>query len=168
MTIELETIWLPRPSSKYKGSFPLYFEERIPYLLETKNYIHLFSGMAKSGHTVDINPNCHPMTIADAECLPFPNNYFDGGFADPPYNQRFAKELYNCKYPKFNKWTSEMVRVVKPLGKIAIMQNYIVPRLKDCHLVKILVVLNRIKHYPKIVTIQSKFKKCVKQQKLGN
>ena len=118
--VKLETIWLPRPASKYKGSFPLHFEEKIRDILETDNFIHIFAGMTNSGLRVDIKP-------------------------------------------EYNQWTSEMVRVVRPGGKIAIMQNYIVPRLQDCKMVKILTILNRIKHYPKIVTIQSKFKIITRQ-----
>ena len=36
------------------------------------------------------------------------------------------------------------------------MQNYIVPRLPECDMEEIIVVLLRIKQYPKIVTIQRK------------
>ena len=149
---------MPRPSSNYRGCFPLHFEKRIKELLGTENYIHVFSGSAKSGHTVDINSDCNPNTVADAECLPFPNNSFDGGFADPPYDKRFARELYGLPYPKWSKWTKELVRVVRPDGKIGIMQNYIVPRLISCRYESILVILLRIKQFPKIVTIQRKEK----------
>jgi hypothetical protein len=36
------------------------------------------------------------------------------------------------------------------------MQNYIVPRLPDCAMEEIIVILLRIKQYPKIVTVQRK------------
>lgn len=156
MKIPIETVWLPRPATKYSGCFPLHFEKRIKDILGTYNYIHLFSGSANSGHTVDINPGCNPDTVCDAEHLPFPDNSFYGGFADPPYNERFADELYNCKYPCWSKWTKELVRVVSPGGKIGVMQNYVVPRLPCCKYESILVILLRIKQFPKIVTIQSK------------
>lgn len=154
--IPIKTIWLPRPASKYAGCYPLGFEKMIKDLLGTENYIHLFSGSAISGHTVDINPKCNPKTVANAEELPFEDNSFDGGFADPPYNERFAKELYNTPYPKWSKWTKELVRVVKDSGKIGIMQNYVVPRLPNCKYESIIVILLRIKQFPKIVTIQIK------------
>jgi hypothetical protein len=48
------------------------------------------------------------------------------------------------------------VRIVRPGGRIAIMQNYIVPRLPDCVMEEIIVILLRIKQYPKIVTVQRK------------
>ena len=156
MKIPIETIWLPRPATKYPGCYPLHFEKRIKEILGTENYIHVFSGSAKSGHTVDINPYVEPDTVANAEKLPFPDNSFDGGFADPPYDERFAKELYGMPYPKWSKWTKELVRVIKPDGKIGIMQNYIVPRLNNCQYERILIILLRIKQFPKIVTIQRK------------
>jgi len=99
-----------------------------------------------------------PDTLASAEDLPFEDNSFEGGFADPPYNKHFAKTLYNCSYPKWSKWTKELVRVVRPGGRIGIMQNYIVPRLVNCKYDSILVILLRIKQFPKIVTIQHKLK----------
>lgn len=158
MKIPIETVWLPRPATKYKGCYPLHFEKHIAGLLDTEKYIHLFSGSATSGHTVDINPDCNPLTVATAEDLPFPDNSFDGGFADPPYDERFSRELYGLPYPKWNDWTKELVRVVKPGGKIGIMQNYIVPRLMGCEYNNLLVILLRIKQFPKIVTIQRKVK----------
>jgi len=154
--IKNQVWYLPRPSSRYPGCYPLHFEKRISELLDTKDYIHLFSGLAKTGHTIDIKKELKPKTIANAEDLPFPNNYFEGGFADPPYNKDFATKLYDCKYPKWNKWTKELVRVVKPYGKIGIMQNYIIPRLENCVMIEIIIILGRIKQYTKIVTIQQK------------
>lgn len=156
MGIEIETVWLPRPATKYPGCYPLHFEKRIKDLLGTKDYVHLFSGTATTGHRVDIKPELKPNTIANAEKLPFEDNSFEGGFADPPYNATFAKDLYDTVYPKWGKWTHELVRVVKPNGKIGIMQNYIVPRLPGCQYEKIYVILLRIKQFPKIVTIQKK------------
>lgn len=158
--IEKEILYLPRPANNYPGSYPLHFEKRIKNYLYTTDYIHLFSGSAKSGHTVDLNPECNPQTIANAENLPFEDNFFRGGFADPPYTPRFARELYKLPYPKWSKWTKELVRVVKPGGIIGIMHNYIVPRLKDCKYYKVIIILLRIKQYPKIVTLQiKKYKK---------
>lgn len=158
MKIKTEVLYLPRPSSFYPGSMPLHFEKKIPDILRTRNFVHLFSGMSKIGHTVDINPICKPKTLCNAETLPFPDNWFEGGFADPPYNKRFAKELYNCKYPKWSLWTKELVRVIKTGGRLAIMQNYIVPRLDKCKMEEIIIIIGRIKHFPKIVTVQVKNK----------
>ena len=94
--------------------------------------------------------------LGSAEDLPFDDNSFEAGAADPPYTEEFARTLYNCDYPKWSVWTKELVRVVKSGGKIAIMHNYIVPKLTGCEFTEIFVALNRIKQYPKIVTIQTK------------
>ncbi|MFW9872428.1 MAG: hypothetical protein ACFFG0_04940 [Candidatus Thorarchaeota archaeon] len=156
MKLKTEVLYLPRPATKYPGCYPLHFEKHIKKYLQTNNYLHLFSGSATSGYTVDINPNCNPKTVANAEELPFEDNTFKGAFADPPYTPEFAKELYNCEYPKWSKWTRELVRVVKNGSRIGIMQNYIVPKLPQCKYIKIIIILLRIKQYPKIITLQEK------------
>ncbi len=157
MTIPIETIWLPRPSAKYPGCYPLGFENKVVELLGTKAYVHFFSGLAKTGYRIDINRACNPDLIANVESLPqIENNCFEAGVADPPYTKEFSKNLYACDYPKWSLWTKELVRIVRPGGKIAIMQNYVVPRLPGCEYEKILVIITRIKQYPKIVTVQRK------------
>ena len=156
-TIPLDVVWLPRPSSKYRGCYPLGFERRIPELLGTTNFIHLFSGMAKTGYRVDIKEELSPDLVADVHDLSMiDDESFDGGMADPPYTPEFAKNLYNTPYPKWSVWTRELVRVVKKGGKIGIMQNYVVPRLRYCRYVKVFVIVTRIKQYPKVVTIQKR------------
>jgi len=156
MTLKTSVIYLPRPATKYPGCYPLHFERRLPEILETNNYIHLFSGMATTGLRIDLNKNVFPDTIADIHQLPFPDKHFDGAIADPPYTPEFARDLYDCDYPRWTEWTKEMVRVVKLGGRIAVMQNYIVPRLSNCKMEEIIVILLRIKQYPKIITIQRK------------
>ena len=154
--IDTSILYLPRPAAKYPGCYPLHFEKRLAEILETENYIHLFAGLATTGMRVDINQDVLPNTIANVQELPFTDNSFDGAMADPPYTPEFAKNLYDCEYPKWGKWTKEMVRVVRPGGRIAVMQNYIVPRLAGCDFEEVIVILLRIKQYPKLVTVQRK------------
>ncbi len=154
--LETEIIYLPRPASKYPGCYPLHFEKRLVDILETENYIHLFSGIATTGVRVDINASVRPDVIADVHHLPFIDDCFEAGMADPPYTLEFARNLYGVDYPKWSGWTREMVRVVRSGGRIAIMQNYVVPRVVNCVYEKILVILLRIKQYPKVVTVQRK------------
>lgn len=150
-------MYLPRPAAKYHGCYPMWFERRLPEILETEYYVHFFAGMSTSGYRIDCNPSVNPDLVANVECLDaIPNNHFEGGMADPPYTAEFAEKLYNTPYPSWTKWTKELVRVVRPGGRIAIMQNYIVPRLPGCQMEEIIVILLRIKQYPKIVTVQRK------------
>lgn len=154
--VPIDVQWLPRPKYDYPGSFPQGFEKYIPQLLKTEDYIHLFSGKSDCGYTVDIKEDLKPDLVASAEELPLGNENFEGGFADPPYTEEFAQELYNCEMPKWSKWTKELVRVVKNKGRIGVMHNYVIPRLPNCRYIKLFVIITRIKQYPKIVTIQKK------------
>jgi len=154
--LKTSILYLPRPAAKYPGCYPLHFERKLPEILETENYIHLFSGLSKTGFRVDIRPEVSPDLISDVHNLPVEDNYFDGGMADPPYTEDFAERLYGTKYPTWSIWTKELVRVVKPNSRIGIMHNYIVPRLPNCNMEEIIVILTRIKQYPKIVTVQRK------------
>lgn len=147
-------MYLPRPAAKYSGCYPMHFERRLPEILETPNYVHFFAGMSISGYRIDCNPSVNPDLVANVENTGLESSSFDAGMADPPYTAEFAKNLYNVDYPSWAKWTRELVRLVKPGGRIAIMQNYIVPRLPDCIMEEIIVILLRIKQYPKIVTVQ--------------
>lgn len=144
---------LPRPAHKYEGAYPLGFEARIPKMIQTKNFIHLFSGLSKTGHRVDIKPEVNPNTVADAEHLPFPDNHFDGGMADPIYEKKFADNLYHQKLPQWSKWTRELVRVVKKYHLIGIMHNYEVNRLVGCQYDNAYYFPNRPKHFPRVVTV---------------
>ena len=126
-------------------------------MLFRSNYVHFFAGKAKTGFRIDRLPDLKPDLVADVQNLKqIKDNTFDGGMADPPYTPEFAKNLYDCEYPQWSKWTRELVRVVKPNGLIGIMNNYPVPRLAGCQWEKIVIILLRIKQYPKIVTIQRK------------
>jgi DNA modification methylase len=157
MTIPIKTIWLPRPATKYPGCYPLGFENMLHDILKTEDYIHLFAGKAKTGFRVDINKEVTPNLVADVHDLSMiEDNKFYGAMADPPYTKEFAKNLYNTDYPKWSIWTKEMARVVKPNGLIGVMHNYVVPKIIGCQFEKIIVILTRIKQYPKIVTIQRK------------
>lgn len=155
--LKISTLYLPRPAAKYHGCYPLHFERRLPEILETTNYVHFFAGMSKTGFRIDCNSSVNPDLVANVENTGLVECSFDGGMADPPYTAEFAKTLYNTEYPSWTKWTKELVRLVKPRGRIGIMHNYIVPRLSSCNMEEIIIILTRIKQYPKIVTVQRKF-----------
>lgn len=155
--LKIHTIYLPRPAAKYPGCYPLHFERKLPEILKTTDYVQLFAGMARTGFRIDIKPELKPDLVADVHDLSvIEDNYFNGGIADPPYTEDFAQRLYGTDYPQWSVWTKEFVRIIKPGGRIAVMQNYIVPRLPGCEMKEIIVILLRIKQYPKVVTIQEK------------
>ena len=158
MPLKTSIMYLPRPANKYPGCYPLHFERRLSEILETDDYVHFFSGMATSGFRIDINKDTNPDLVADVHSVSLKDCSFEGGMADPPYTPEFAKDLYDTEYPKWGTWTKELVRLVKPGGRIGVMHNYIVPRLPDCDMKEIIVILLRIKQYPKVVTIQRKRK----------
>jgi len=112
--------------------------------------------MSKVGYTIDIKEELSPDLIADVHNIPLLDESFNGGIADPPYTKEFAKKLYNCEYPRWSEWTKELSRLVIPSGRIAVMHNYIVPRIIGCDMEEIIVILTRIKQYPKVVTVQRK------------
>lgn len=152
--LKTSVIYLPRPAAKYHGCYPAHFEKRLPSILETEKYVHFFAGLSVTGFRIDCNPSTRPDMVANVEKTPIASETFEGGMADPPYTPEFAEKLYGTPYPRWSMWTQELVRVVKIGGRIAIMQNYIVPRLPKCRMEEIIVILTRIKQYPKIVTVQ--------------
>ena len=153
-------VWyLPRPAAKYPGSYPQWFEKRIPEILELdtdQTFLHLFAGMTETGFRVDTNADVNPDLIRDVHDIPLGDNTFEGAMADPPYTPEFAQTLYGTKYPRWNVWTKEMVRLVKPGGRVAVMHNYIVPRILGCEVEEIIVILTRVKQIPRVVTVQRK------------
>lgn len=154
--LKTSIMYLPRPATKYPGCYPLHFERRLADILETDDYVHFFAGTATTGFRIDVNKDVSPDLVCDVHSVPLMDASFDGGMADPPYTPEFAKNLYNTEYPRWGEWTKELVRLVKPGGRIGIMHNYIVPRLPECDMEEIIVILLRIKQYPKIVTVQRK------------
>lgn len=160
MTADLETIHLPRPSSKYFGSYPLHFERKIPKWLGTNNFIHLFSGSAKTGIRIDIKFENKPDIVADVHHLPFRDNSFDGGIADPPYDLRDGikkEDLYQTGPLKEKLWSSELKRVVKPNCRIAVLHYYpiIFP---NCKAVRYVAVIRRVRSFLSCLSIMSNIK----------
>lgn len=100
--------YLPRPKpDRYKGGMPLYAEDWCLQLakdiLEKQDatILNLFCGMNKHGFRVDLNPEVNPDLICDAhEISKHIDKKFDIIFADPPYSNDEAKELYGT--PKLN------------------------------------------------------------------
>lgn len=154
-------VWtLPRPAkSRYKGAFPLYFEQNLVQLLGYPDRIlHPFGGMAEIGTRVDLNPTLEPDVIADAHALPFEDESFDLVILDPPYSDEEARELYDTPKLRPGVYTREAVRVLAPGGWLVVYGDREPARPARCnHTMRIIVVL-RPHHRPRIAGIFQKRK----------
>jgi len=163
MTVPLETWWLPRPKKcNYKGGYPLWFEEKILKLFnyDYKNedlkdkVIHLFSGMSKFGYRVDIKKEVNPDLLCDVHNLPKEwNNKWELVILDPPYSNEESKELYGTGELKYNNYIKEAVRICKPNGIIVMYHKVLTPRPDGCQRKKIIIVLTRVWHKPRVCSI---------------
>jgi SAM-dependent methyltransferase len=135
---------LPRPAhSRYKGAFPLYFEENLLQLLGWPDEVlHPFGGMAEYGTRVDLNPTVEPDVVADAHDLPFGDEEFDLVILDPPYSDEEALDLYETPPLRPAVYTAEAVRVLKQGGWLAVYTDREPRRPARCnHTLRIIVVL---------------------------
>jgi hypothetical protein len=74
-------------------------------------------GLNKCGNcfTVDINPEYKPDLVADGQLLTeIKDEYFERWRCDPPYNNKTAKEMYNCELPSLYNLLDAGARVIKP------------------------------------------------------
>lgn len=159
MSVPIETWWLPRPSkSKYRGSFPLHFEVRLFRLYPSKAILQPFGGKAECGIRCDLNPEINPDYICDAHELPFEDNSFDFVLCDPPYNDAYSKNLYGMGKIKKSVFIKEAVRVCKPNGYVALYDIVLNPRPEGTNYDRIIVVLTRVYHKPRVCCIFKKVK----------
>lgn len=154
---------LPRPAkSKYKGAFPLYFEQNLVQLLGyPEKILHPFGGRAEIGTRVDINPLLEPDVVADAHDLPFEDQEFDCVILDPPYSDEEAKELYDTPKLRPSVYTREAVRVLRRGGWLVMYGDREPARPICCnHTMRIVVVL-RPRHRPRICGVFQKRKESM-------
>ena len=161
MAIENLAWVLPRPSkSKYIGGFPLHFEKKLLRELdispETHKILHPFGGKAEFGIRLDLNKDVSPDIIADAHILPFEDNSFDIVICDPPYNEEYAKRLYNLPKPKFKTWVTESVRVLKENGYLVLYHFLALPSVENTLLEKRIFLETRVWHKLRCVHINKK------------
>jgi len=138
-------VWtLPRPpKSRYKGAFPLHFEQNLVQLLGyPERILHPFGGMAEFGMRVDLNPTVEPNFVADAHELPFEDEAFDLVILDPPYSDEEARELYDTPPLRPGVYTAEAVRVLEEGGWLVVYGDREPRRPPRCnHALRIVVVL---------------------------
>jgi SAM-dependent methyltransferase len=155
-------VWtLPRPPrSRYKGGFPLYFEENLVHLLGyPERILHPFGGRAEHGTRVDLDPLTEPDVVADAHELPFEDESFDCVILDPPYSDDEALELYGVTRPlEPARYAAEAVRVLREGGWLCVYTDREPARPPRCnHALRIVVVL-RPHHRPRICGVFQKRK----------
>ena len=154
-------VWtLPRPAkSRYKGAFPLYFEQNLVQLLGyPEKILHPFGGMAELGTRVDLNGDLEPDHVADAHDLPLEDESFDLVILDPPYSDDEAQELYGTPKLKPAAYTREAVRVLKEGGWLCVYTDREPARPPCCnHAIRLVIVL-RPHHRPRICGIFQKRK----------
>jgi SAM-dependent methyltransferase len=152
---------LPRPpKSRYKGGFPLYFEQNLVQLLGyPERILHPFGGRAEIGTRCDISPLVEPDVVADAHALPFKDESFDLVVLDPPYSDEEARELYGTTIPlRPAQFTREAVRVLRPGGWLCVYTDREPRRPPRCnHTLRIVVVL-RPGHSPRVCGVFQKRK----------
>ncbi len=122
-------IWcLAHADNGYPGAFP---KGLMNLFLRRWNGIRklmLFSGSFrnKGWTTVDVNPDLHPKYLLNAEQLPEDwTEKFDLVFADPPYSEQEAEEMYGLPYFNLVKVVNEMARVTSPGGHMALLHRLV-------------------------------------------
>lgn len=123
-------VWAcPRPTGKYKIRHQDSLVNRLEVLIgpyNDKRILHLFCGIARFSNAleevrIDINPDVEPDIVMDLRknTIPYPDNYFDVVYADPPYYD----------FPPYS-FVDEAVRVLKPHGFLVILHQlvYITPK----------------------------------------
>lgn len=113
------------------GGYPKGFLEWAFGIMEVKDsekVLHLCSGSVKSGITVDIRAEKNPTICADCRNVPLPDSSVDFILADPPYDENYARTMYNTEasYPKPGQILKEAARLLRVGGKVGLL-HFIVP-----------------------------------------
>jgi hypothetical protein len=150
-----EVWWLPRPRiDRYKGGFPLHFEKKLMrFLGNPPRVLQPFAGHCEFGVRVDFKRENRPDVIADAHSLPFKEGVFDLVLLDPPYADSYAKKLYDTPPLSFKRYSAEAVRVCKKDGFVVVYHYMLSPRLPGTKWDHLLVLITRVWHKARVVSI---------------
>jgi len=174
-TQEKNIAWyLPRPKpDHYKGGMPLYAEEWLLDLARDiiskpdAKILNLFCGMNRQGFRVDIKPDVKPDLVCDAHTLSnCIKESFDVIFADPPYSNQEAKEIYGTPGLKYKLWTAEATKLLNKGGLLIVYHKRIMPNPNPdiYRIIKRVFLGNRINHPPRVALYF--FKKPITQASL--
>lgn len=155
-------VWtLPRVrADKYRGGFPLFFEQNLQQLLGYPDRIlQPFGGRAELGMRVDIDPLVEPDLLADAHQLPLEDETFDCVILDPPYSDGEALQLYGTtRKLEPGKYIGEAVRVLKPGGWLVIYTDRESKRPARCNNALRIVIVLRQPHRARVANVFQKRK----------
>jgi hypothetical protein len=107
------------------GAYPYNYLEFIDRIFGPEsNTIEVCSGTVNNCFTVDINREKNPSLCTDGQELRgIVDNTFSRWRSDPPYNEKTAKEMYNCELPSLSKLLEAGARVVKPGSLMFLLCN---------------------------------------------
>lgn len=84
--------------------------------------------MNSEGYRVDIKPEVKPDLLCDVhELSKHLKGKFDIIFADPPYSDEEAKEIYGTPKLNYKKWTSEATKHLNDGGLLIVYHKYVMP-----------------------------------------
>jgi hypothetical protein len=152
--------YLPRPKpDHYKGGMPLHAERWCLQLArdilnkQDATILNLFCGMNQEGFRVDIKPDVNPDLVCDAhELTKHITQTFDIIFADPPYSNEEAEEIYGTPKLNYSKWTSEATQLLNDRGLLVVYHKYVMPNPNpEIYVVaKRVAIANRTWHLPRV------------------
>lgn len=123
-------IWCLGTGIGYPGAFPRGLITKVLQRWNGEKKLMLFSGSfhEKGWDTVDIKPETSPLFVMDIEKLPDTwTGKYDLVFADPPYSEQEAKDLYDLPYFNIVKVVNEMARVTRSGGHMILLHR-LIPR----------------------------------------
>lgn len=153
---------LPRPpKSKYRGGFPLFFEQNLQQVLGYPDRVlHPFGGRAEIGIRCDLDPTVEPDFVCDAHQLPFDDASFDCVILDPPYSDDEALELYKTTVKlKPKTYIGEAVRVCREGGWVVLYGDREPARPARCNPTYRILVTLRAYHRPRVCMVFQRRKK---------
>jgi hypothetical protein len=152
--------FLPRPKPDcYKGGMPLYAERWCLQLArdildkQDASILNIFCGMNSEGFRVDIRPIVNPDLLCDIHELSRRlDRKFDIIFADPPYSNQEARDIYGTPNLKYKVWTGEATKCLNVGGLLVIYHKHLVgnPDPQVYEVVKRVTVMNRVGHPPRV------------------
>ncbi len=121
-------VWCLAPGHGYPGVFPRGLMDRVTKRWNGEKRLMLFAGSfkEKGWDTVDVKAAAGAKYTLDAENLPREwTEKYDFVFADPPYSEKEAEDLYGLPYFNVVKVVNEMARVTKGGGTMAFLHRLV-------------------------------------------